>query len=220
MTALLLKDLRVLRPWWWLIVPAHMLFGVNGIVAPQVFFAMNVVLALALSMALFIIEWQQDSDRFVGSLPVSRSQVVRARYAWALGVALLGTALYAVYGSLLLAVGTERLLARWPGTPGWGSVEGLATFFATVWLVSVAYLPFYFRAGLAKGTWWFVASATPLIAVVAAVQVLWRSGPGLSPGASVVLGETGSAVALLAFAAAMGWLSLRLSVRSYERRDL
>ena len=38
MKALVLKDLRVLRPWWWLIVPGHMLFGANGIVAPQSFF--------------------------------------------------------------------------------------------------------------------------------------------------------------------------------------
>ena len=70
----------------------------------------GVVLALALTMALLIIEWQQDADRFVGSLPVSRGQAVRARYAWALGVALGATVLYAVYGSMLLALGTERLL--------------------------------------------------------------------------------------------------------------
>jgi hypothetical protein len=171
-------------------------------------------------MALLIIEWQQDADRFVGSLPVSRGQAVRARYAWALGVALGATVLYAVYGSVLLALGTERLLARWPGTPGWESTEGLVTFFATVWLVSVSYLPFYFRAGLGKGTWQFVACTTPLVVMASTLLIGGRSALGTSPSAREVVGDTGSVVALLALAAALGWLSLRLSDRFYAHRDL
>ena len=45
MPALVVKDLRVLRPWWWLILPGHVLFAANGIVSPEVFFGMNAGLA-------------------------------------------------------------------------------------------------------------------------------------------------------------------------------
>jgi hypothetical protein len=212
-TALLLKDLRLLRPWWWIIVPIHVLFAANGVLSPETFFAINVVLALALTVALLIVEWQQEADRFVASLPVSRGQVVRARYAWILGVALGGTVLYAVYGSVLLALGTDRILARWPGPPGWESVAGLVTFFATVWLVSVAYLPFYYRAGLGKGTWWFVVCALPLVGIAVP---LMRSPYGTPE----MLETPGSVAAVLALSALAGWLSEKLSARFYEGRDL
>jgi hypothetical protein len=219
MRALVLKDLRVLRPWWWLIVPAYLLFGANGIVAPQLFFAMNVALAWTYTVLLLVIDWTQEADRYVASLPVSRRDVVRARYAGALGAALGGTVLYALYGRVLMLLATERLLARWPGTPGWESVVGLLTFFMAVWLVSVAYLPFYFRSGLGKGTRLFVATLAPVI-VFGTILVRWRSLPGPLGGVSGVLGSAGTAFVALAVAAALGWLSLSLSVRFYDRRDL
>lgn len=219
MKALVLKDLRVLRPWWWLIVPGHMLFGANGIVSPQAFFAMNVALAWAFTVILLIIEWTQDADRFLGSLPVSREDVVRARYAEVAGAAVGATILYALYGRALFAFATERLLERWPGAPGWESVEGLLAFFLVVWLVSVAYLPFYFRSGLGKGTWLFLASLAAVI-VGGTLLVRWRSLPGTPSGVLEVMESPAAMVAALALAAAVGWLSLRLSIHFYDRRDL
>lgn len=217
MTRLVLKDLRVLRPWWWLIVPGHALFAANGIVSPELFLGMNAALVWTYSVVLIIVDWKQDGERFVATLPVSREDVVKARYAGALGAAAVGTVLYAAYGRLFLSIATERLRARWPDAPAWESTGGLLTFFLLAWLVSVVYLPFYFRWGLARGTWLFGASLAPL--VVGAALVL-RGRPllheravwGGHPAATVLAG-------LLA-TAALGWLSLRLSVRSYDRRDL
>ena len=213
MTALVLKDLRVLRPWWWLILPGHLLFAANGIVSPEAFFGMNVVLALAFTAGLLILDWRQEAERFVSSLPVSRGEVVRARYVGALGAAVAGTVGYAVYGSLLLGLGTESLLQRWPTEPGWESPEGLLAFFATVWLVSVAYLPFYFAAGLPRGTWLFAVAAA--LCIVGAVLLIrwWPSGIE-SAGFGTRVGAT------LLVSLALGWLSLRLSIRFYEQRDL
>jgi hypothetical protein len=217
--ALVLKDLRVLRPWWWLIVPGHMLFAANGIVTPQTFFGTNVALTWAYTVLLLIIDWTQDADRFVTSLPASRYEIVKARYAGALGAAVAGSVLYALYVRLLLAFATDRLLRRWPGAPGWESAEGLLTFFLTVWLASVVYLPFYFRSGLGKGTRLFLASGAPVVVVGA---VLVRRGwlPRTLSGASEVMGASLTMGAALAVAAALGWLSLRLSARFYDRRDL
>lgn len=217
MTALLLKDLQVLRPYWWLILPGHVLFAANGIVSPESFFGMNVALAWAYTVILLIIDWKEDGDRFVASLPVSREDMVRARYAGALGAAGAATVLYGLYGTVLLRLGGERLLRRWPGTPGWDSVEGLLAFFLVVWLVSVAYLPFYFRWGLAKGTWFFVASLAP---VIVGGALLTR---GQSLGAREAVesaGPVGQAIAGLVLTTALGWGSLRLAVRAYGCRDV
>jgi len=219
MKALVLKDLRVLRPWWWLIVPGHMLFGSNGIFSPQTFFAMNVALAWAFTVILLIIEWTQDADRFTTSLPVSRDDVVRARYAEVLGAAVGATIVYALYGRVLFVFATERLLERWPDTRGWESVEGLVAFFLVVWLVSVAYLPFFFRWGLAKGTWLFLAGLAPVI-VGGAAFIRWVSLPWTLADVAEVMGTAVTVVVALALAAALGWLSLCLSVRFYDRRDL
>jgi hypothetical protein len=214
--ALILKDLRVLQPWWWLVVPGHVLFAAHGIVAPWVFFAVNAALAWAVTAILLVVDWLQEADRYVMSLPVSRKLVVRARYTEALGAAVGATILYTVYGRALFALATERLLRRWPDAPGWESATGLLGFFLAVWLVSVVYLPFPFGWGLGKGTWLFLAGALPL---AAAGVVLVRGGalPGALAG---LVGTPRGALGALAVAAVLGWLSVRLSTRLYDRRDL
>jgi hypothetical protein len=214
---LVLKDLRVLQPWWWLIVPGYALFAANGIVSPELFFGMNAVLVWTYSMVLIMVDWKQDADRFVATLPVNREDVVKARYAGALGAAVLGTILYAVYGRVLLAFATERLLDRWSDTSGRESAVWTLVFFLIVWLVSTVYLPFYFRWGLARGTWLFVAS---LVAAVVGAALLLRGRP-LSHEWAVWGGDPAVAAPVgLLVVVALGWLSLRLSVRFYDRRDL
>lgn len=217
MRALILRDLRVLQPWWWLIVPGHVLFAANGIVAPWGFFAVNAALAWAFTVILLVVDWLQEADRYVLSLPVSRRLVVEARYAGALGAAVGATILYAVYGRVLFALATDRLLQRWPDAPGWESAAGLLGFFLVVWLVSIAYLPFSFGWGLGKGTWLFLASVLPL---VAAGAVLSRALAATPEGLSGSLGSPPGALAALGGAVALGWLSIRVSARLYDRRDL
>jgi hypothetical protein len=190
-----------------------------------------VALAWAYTVGLLLLEWKQDTERFVGSLPLRREEIVKARYAGALGAAALGTVLYAAYGHLLLAFGGERLLRRWPGTPGWASPEGLLGFFLAVFLLTVAFLPFYFRAGLSRGAWLLAASLAPFLIGSVLLVRWWVSGGGedITPGefpARVLtsvfetVGVGPAIVLFLAASAALGWVSLRLSVRFFERRDL
>lgn len=230
MKALVLKDLRLLRPYWWLIVPGHMLFGANGIVLPETFFAMNVALACAYTFGLLLVEWKQDAERFVGSLPVRRDEIVKARFAGALGAAALGTVLYTVYGHVLLGFGGERLRRRWPGEPGWESPEGLLVFFLAAFLLCAAFLPFYYRSGLARGTWLFVATFGTTLVTASLLVRGWASHVGASAThplprrvlASVLesLGTAPAIVLVLGAAAGLGWVSLVLSIRFFDGRDL
>lgn len=228
MRALLLRDLRLLRPWALLIVPGHVLFGANGIVHPETFFWMNVGLACAYTVALLLMEWKQDGERFAGSLPVSRAQLVHARYVGVVGAAVVGTLLYRLYGGVLLSFGSERLLRRWPAQPPWETSEGLLAFLLVVVGLGAVYLPFYYGAGLARGTWLFGGSAA---AVLVAVGLLGRQWGGrlLPSAASLQEGLAGLSQAtspaltqalVLAVASLLVWVSAGLAARIYERRDL
>jgi hypothetical protein len=80
-TRLLLKDLRVGALFLWLIGLIYLLmvvqFVVFGLDAPL--FLASVALAASLVASVLIVEWRVDADRFLCSLPVSRSTVVRGR---------------------------------------------------------------------------------------------------------------------------------------------
>jgi hypothetical protein len=230
-TALLAKDLRLLRPWAWLIVPGHAVFAVNGVFSPEVFFWTNAALAAAVTVVLLTIEWRFDAERFVASLPVSRADVVKARYAGAVAAALVATPLYGLYGHALAAVGRDRLLRIWSGhAPGWESWEGFLAFFLVVSLVSFAFLPLHFRLGLGRGSAVFGASALTLALLGSlASRSVAGGGSGALPGEalrtglgrlSLAWGPWVTIAAALAATAAAGALSCLLSVRSYERRDL
>jgi ABC-type Na+ efflux pump permease subunit len=229
-TALLRKDLRLLGPWAWAIVPGHALFAANAIVSPELFFWANAALAGAFTALLLTIEWKLDAERFVASLPVSRAEVVRARYLGALAAAIVAPALYAVYGRALSALAGARLPRVWRGrAAGWESWEGLLALFLVIALVSFAFLPLHFRLGFGKGSGAFAACAVAL----AAPGLLWlardtaaaRTGPAEALRAGLVgLAETAgpglTAATVLALVGGLGTLSLRLSVAFYEKRDL
>jgi hypothetical protein len=233
-TALLAKDLRLLRPWAWLIVPGHAAFAVNGVFSPELLFWVNAVLAVAVTVVLLTIEWGFDAERFVASLPVSRAEVVRARYASVLAVALVATPLYGIYGHALTAtaIGRDRLPRIWSGhTPGWESWEGCLAFFLVVTLASFTFLPFHFRLGLGRGCAAFaaLALAVALPGGLAARPLGGGDGSGTLPGEALRAGLSRLSAAwdpwltvavALAATAAVGALSCRLSIRFYDQRDL
>jgi hypothetical protein len=233
---LLVKDLRLLAPWAWPIVPGHAIFAANGIFAPEVFFWMNAALACSFTVVLLVIEWRHGGERFVASLPVARADVVKARYGGALGAALVATCLYGLYGHALAAIGGDRLTRIWGGRPaGWESWEGYLAFFVVVSLACSAFLPFHFRLGFGRGSAVFVATALPLLLLAGLVPRWLARGtveagaPPLLPsesiqaalaGLSASLGAWITAALALAAVAAVGILSVDLSVRFYDRRDL
>jgi hypothetical protein len=235
-SALLRKDLRLLAPWAWALVPGHALFAATGIFSPEVFFWMNAALACAFTTVLLILEWRLDAERFVASLPVTRDDIVRARYLSALGAALVATPLYALYGHALSAIGRDRLLQLWgERTPGWESWEGCFAFFLVVSLLSLVFLPFHFRLGFGRGAASFVA-VTALLLLSGGVVLLWLGGGGHGvsahvrlPSEMVRLAVTGLSASwgpwpatalILTLLAGLGLLSLGLSLCFYGRRDI
>ena len=235
---LLAKDLRLVAPYLWLIVPAHVLFCVQAFLVPELDFWMNLAVALAWTAAIALVEWQSDTDRLLASLPAARTTIVEARYASSLAAVAIGALLYVVYGHAVMAVATDRLTARWSGTtPAWTSADGVAAFLLLGYVLVVAFLPFYFRFGFPRGATLFSVSAAVAIAVATALTRLggrgeFAAGPahaGFAPSETVRgwlsslsawLGPELASLSVLAAAAALGVLSVRLSIQFYKGRDL
>jgi hypothetical protein len=240
MQHLLAKDVRLVAPYLWVVVPVHALYSIQAFLNPELYFWMNLAAALAWTVGVTAIEWHLDADHFVASLPVTRAAIVSARYASALGGVAVGAALFVLYGQATMAVATEHVAAHWQGSPSWATVDGVVAFVGVGFVAVVAFLPFFFRWGLPAGASLFVASA---VVAVTAGTVVARALLGTAPAGEVLAGITGSlswseavrgwllalsaawgpwmaATMVLAGAAVLGTASLRLSIRLYEAREL
>ena len=240
MRHLLARDLRLLAPYWWLIVPGHLLWCAQSFLTPELYFWMSLAAALGWTVAILAIEWSLDTDRFVASLPVTRATSVRARHASALGGLALGALLYNLYGRAIMAVAGGERLERWHDSPAFASADGIVAFLVVGYVLVVGFLPFHFRFGLPLGASLFSASAG--VVAFASVAVAGLDGPAghaaaVSGGApagggvsevirgwfSLMFDAWGSGVAaamLVAAAVTLGLVSVWLSVRFYEGRDL
>ena len=236
MRHLLAKDVRLVAPYVWLIVPGHVLFCVQAFLVPELDFWMNLAVALAWTAAIALVEWQSDTDRLLASLPAARATIVEARYASSLAAVAIGALLYVVYGHAVMAVATDRLTARWSGTtPAWTSADGVAAFLLLGYVLVVVFLPFYFRFGFPRGAGMFSAAAA--LAILAGRALAYSAGSREPAAARAALtpsegirawlsslsaswGPELASLSVLAGAAALGVLSVRLSIRFYKGRDL
>jgi len=240
MRHLLTKDMRLVAPHLWLIVPVHALYSIQALLNPELYFWMNLAAALAWTGAITAIEWHFDADHLVGSLPVSRAQIVAARYASALGGLLVGAALFVLYGHVTIALPAGRVADLWRGSPCWGSVDGVVAFLAVGYAVIVGFLPFFFRWGLPLGASFFaVAGVVALTAGTFVARVASRAAPaaqaltgpaaiqswsdtvrGWILAASAAWGPWVAGAMLVVGAGVFGAASLGLSIRLYQRREL
>ncbi len=240
MRHLLAKDVRLVAPYLWLVVPVHALYSIQAFLNPELYFWMNLAAALAWTAAVTAIEWHFDADHLIASLPATRAVIVSARYASALGGLLLGAVLFVLYGHVTMAVATGRVAERWQVSPSWATGDGVVAFVAVGYVLVTTFLPFFFRWGLPLGATLFLASVA---VVLPAGTLAGRAVSHAVPAAQVLAGITESlswsdmvrgclvalsaswgpwlaGLMLLAGAAALGTASVRLSVRFYERREL
>ena len=236
MTRLLLKDLKVGALFLWLIGLIYLLMVVQFVVfghdAPL--FLASVALAMSLVASVLVVEWRVDGDRFVCSLPVSRSTVVRGR---CLSMLAAGAVSFAVWASGGL-VGDALVGHAGSGTPLWATFEGVVGFCLVIVGLATLFMPCYFRFGIGKGSAVFAFLLVPLASAEAAasILVLGEAGGSRGPRAAVVAvpgslvrhviaqaHQTLGAAAALALFSLVGagvlWASVALSIRFYEKRE-
>jgi hypothetical protein len=223
---LLAKDLRLVAPYLWLIVPVHALYSFQAFLSPEQYFWLSLAASLAWTVSIAAIEWQYETDRLLASLPVTRATLVRSRYVSALAGLTIGAALFVLYGHAAMALATGPVAERWSGSPSWASADGVTAFLAVGFAAVIGFLPFFFRFGLPLGAMLFSTCAAGAVAatavpVGAATAHSWSEtvrGWLLSLVAS--WGPWQAGLVLITCAAVLGVLSVQLSVRFYERRDL
>ena len=182
------------------------------------------------AIALAIDDRYQTKPLFA-ALPGTRRSLVKGRYlAWAAETAAC-LALFLVYTALIQAGFGERA----PRLVSLVSVKGVAAFLAGTLLAGLVFLPFHFRLGFWRGMWWFTGAGFVLsVAALNAAARLVPAGACVLPAASALplaFASTSRGLRALAWLidrylarpsviAALVYLSYRLSVRFYKKRDL
>ena len=219
-SSLLRKDLAVFIPRdRFLVALIYLLAHPMVLPTDEAFFWLGIGLAGALALYVPIMEWHQETDRMLSSLPVGRATVVFSRY--------LSSVLACVFAGVAW-ISTGRLLAplldAGRTTPGmWTTFEGILTFFLMAGLLIALFLPLYFRFGIGRGATVFLGMSFGVYALVSLLSGLVMPGADVQARISAMTASMGPGWALFLILAGMGAalvVSGRLSVGWFERRDL
>jgi len=185
----------------------------------EAFFWLGISLACALALYVPTIEWHQETDRMLSSLPVRRATVVLSRYfSSVMAVGLAGLA-WVSSGRLL-----APLLDVSATSPGmWTTFDGVLTFFLMAGLIVSLFLPLYFRFGLGRGATLFVGFSAVLYLFASVRLVLVIPGDALRDRVTSLSAAVGPGWVLLLVLLGLGVVvagSEQVSVRWFERRDL
>ncbi|MGW8264756.1 MAG: ABC-2 transporter permease [Longimicrobiales bacterium] len=238
--------LRLLRMEWavfhlWgriAVFGCFVLAALQVVYVDELYLLLGVLLAATLAVYVPVVEWFQETDPMLHSLPIDRDAVVLARY---LVAALAGTVAGIIWnaaGRILMPL----LRAGGEDPAMWMTMEGGLTFVLAVGLMAILFLPLYFRMGMGRGAVAFLGLSLGLFFLAYGTSGLaWGPASGLAgsealaggfplvpPSAlirsrvSALLGNMGLAGTLsliLVLLAAAFYASIRLSQRWYRRRE-
>ena len=202
MLRLIQKDVRVIAAFGWLIMwlvaPSYLVPAMLAARAGGAFLWVNVAFGAAAIVSVCLLDARSGADRFIHSLPLTRTDVVRGRYGTAVVLALVVMGIGAGFG---LAVWSASRDGAWPR---WLSPDvGLAYLVVMAIIISV-YLPCYFRWGYGAGT---VVAAALLAGLIVAGDVVGTREEGATMLAGLPRGfavrMTAAAVARWGLVAAM-----------------
>lgn len=233
MLNLFFKDVKAGAIFLWAVVPLNAVAALQVSRSGGAFFWANVTCATLILVAVSMLEWKNDADPFVHSLPVTRAMVVRARYLTAAAIGLLSLLVASAVGAAR-GIALEAQGAAWPR---WVAPDMAMAFVLAFAVIAAIYLPCYFRWGFGKGN---VAAALVLAAGVIVSDLAGPAAaglPGVSAGGALPsgippgriphgvaglvdrVGMTAGAILVLALAAGVLAISAQAAARDYERRE-
>jgi hypothetical protein len=239
MLKLVAKDFRISRLFWGPAVFSYFVFLFMFYESAWLTLFIGVFLASVLPVLILLIDDFHRTEPLYAALPVTRRDIVLARFLTTGAVTAVCLALfYLGTGWIMRLLGEKGSHLR----PLMAPRTGLA-FVAGVGLLMSAFLPVFFRHGLGKAVLRFTIAVLGgsviltgllrlfepgLLAAVnrgkAAAEMPAQSGPALVVALlSKVESSLGGAVfaaLVLALTALAVWISARLSIRFYCRRDL
>ena len=238
MLKLCYKDFLACR-WWWLLVLAF--YGLNWMFALRQSLGIMLLTLLLVGGCLAVTFYQEQlhkTEVLYGSLPLTRARVVRGRYLLAGILALGSLAVSFAYGSFLQAVfGIDDLRLSLSAL---GSMEGLTGYALTLAFLTSLYFPLHYRLGAGKAVLAFFLCLLALaVAVPGLAELGLMPGPlarrvtapdflkdiglelvGLLDQVRRALGTAPFLAASAGLASIMIAVSIRLSIRLYQKADL
>jgi len=232
------KDFLACR-WWWMLALA--LFGLNWMFALRQSLGIMLLTILLVGGCLAITFYQDQLNKtevLYASLPLTRAALVRGRYLLAGLLSLGAAAVSFVYGTFLMAVfGLSDLQVSLKAL---ASVDGLVGYALALAFLTSLYFPLHYRLGAGKAVLAFFLCLLALAVAVPGLGELglmpaplarFVSSPGFLKDIGLrIIGMTGQvSLALgtpLFLAAAVGLasimiaVSVRLSIRLYQKADL
>jgi ABC-2 type transport system permease protein len=237
MLKLCAKDFVVSRWLWLLVLAANILYF--RFPSQQLLLSMVSGIGLV-PFCVFVTLFLEDrykTEVIYASLPLKRSTIVLARYVLVGFLAVASAAWTFVYGYFLNSVVKLRFIRI--DLQSLFSIEGIAGYLIFMALLAALFFPFYFRHGLARGSFIFaIVFLTLAIFIVGferlAANVLHLTGPLFTaeflkdPGLGIVraIGGIKDSLGLVSFVGTvfvfMGGIllfSIRLSIRFYNCRE-
>ncbi len=235
MLNLVRKDIRASALHIGLIMPVMLLTSFGGLRGGQLFFWWAMITAAVVVAAPVALEWNEGAGRFLHSLPVSRREVVTARYVTS--VVLTGASVAML--TLVVALAEWYIVSRGGAWPGWMCLETALAFIIVASVAVAIFLPCVFRFGFGVGSGAFGAIVIVGVVVLEnisaslygqAVPASARAGAvstaipgGISARMAVLavdaLGAAGGAIAIMVAALAVLLVSMRLSMRLHDRSE-
>ena len=233
MLNLFFKDVKAGAIFLWAVVPLNIVAALQVSRSGAGFFWANVTCAALILVAVSMLEWKNEAEPFVHSLPVTRAMVVRGRYVTAAAIGVLSLLVAATVGAAR-GFGLVTQGAPWPR---WVSGDMALAFLLAFAVIAAIYLPCYFRWGFGRGN--IVAA----LILAAGIIVSALAGPALAGHPSVTAGGTlhggvppgripqgvaalvdrlgmaAGAVIVLSLAAVILAVSAQAAARAYERQE-
>lgn len=210
MLTLVGKDLRAGALYLAVQVPLLGLQVGEGLLTGKGFVVRSCLTAAILVVTAQGLEWNVGAEPFVHSLPVSRKDVVKARYATFLLLSGAWLALMAVMALIFASI----VVTRGGVWPAWFALDGALTGVICVGVFIPIFLACVFRFGMGKG----VVVATMVLGVLAPLGIRVVRAGDLA-GVIAAVGAVPAAAAVVLTIGFIIWLSMRLSIRFYERRE-
>lgn len=231
------KDYLASRWLWLLPLAVYFLYSIQTVWRNIMLMALGAGLILGCLIITLILEDRNKTEALYGSLPVKRSTIVKGRYLLAGFLTVAGGAV--IFLSLILMNAFLKTQRPAPGLKALLTLESGVGFVVSVSLVTVFYLPLYFRFGFGRGSAIFAAASVGLALVLGILERLagrWFGFHGslfgpefLKDLGGAILGAIGQARAALGpplFIASillglsiMIFFSVRISVRFYGERE-
>lgn len=205
------KDVLITRVFWIPALFAYIVISTAFYERGLIFIFVNAVLTFSMVFSILIIDDKYRVEPFFISLPLKRRKVVYARYLSSGFIIFLGLVFYFFTSFLLDSFIPIDIVDFRPLI----SPEGTAVFLIPVVLLTLIFLPMYFRLGLGKALLFFPA------VIMAGTGVFWILLPGVNKleklykafGAPLTIFIAVLVLSSLVFA------SIIISIRFYSRKE-